>query len=79
MDSEIITNIFGYHPPQDQETVAKHERVRDLCRDAAHELNAILPPCTEKRAAIDALELAMMHANGAIARVDPTTGERKQP
>lgn len=79
MDTHMLDNIFGYHPPQDQATIAKHEKVRRLCRELASELNDLVPPSPEQTLAIRGVETAMMYANAGIARVEPEHLERRAP
>lgn len=62
-----ITNRFMHYPP-DHDDVVKHEHVRNLCMDIAHELQDILPESRDKMLAIRKLEEVMMRANAAIAR-----------
>jgi hypothetical protein len=45
---------------------ATDERVRDLLRVTAHELNNLLPECSRKTEAIDHLRLAMWAAVSAV-------------
>lgn len=58
---------FNHHPP-DAERVARHERVRAACREAAERLVVDVPVGRERDQALDALELAMFYANAGIAR-----------
>lgn len=66
--SADIDNRFSYHPATTDETKAKHEQVRELCKSLADELDEMLPPSREKSLAITKLEEAMFWANAGIAR-----------
>lgn len=68
MDPEEITTRFAHHPPTSEARVAAHERVRGLCADLARKLALLLPDSPEADKALDALDLAAMHANAALAR-----------
>lgn len=63
-----IGHRFAYHPPRDEETVRRHEGVRDLCGDLATYLTSHLPDGREKSLAITKLEEVMFWSNAAIAR-----------
>ncbi|GAE27034.1 hypothetical protein JCM9140_3146 [Halalkalibacter wakoensis JCM 9140] len=63
-----IENNFKYHAPKDQETVSKHEGVRNECRHLANTLDTLLPDSREKSLAMTKLEEVMMWANASIAR-----------
>lgn len=63
---ETIDREFMHHPPNEK-TIKVHERVRELLRTAAHELNDLLPECPRKTDAIGALRTAMWAANSAVA------------
>lgn len=62
-----IDQEFAFHSIERDASLAAYERVRDLLRLAAHELNDLLPECTLKGEAIDHLRSAMWAGNGAIA------------
>lgn len=63
-----IENNFKYHPPKGQETVSKHEAVRNECRHLANTLDTLLRDSREKSLAMTKLEEVMMWANASIAR-----------
>lgn len=72
MDSEDITNRFGYHPPKSTARVKDHEFVRDTLEVVAHKLNSLLGEGREKSTCITKLEEAMFWANASLARAhDP--------
>lgn len=58
---------YQHHAPQNQATVDAHRRAREILCDAAIELNNLLAECPDKDKALDALELARVHSNTAIA------------
>lgn len=66
-----LANRFNYHPPQDEETKDRHERVRMHCLAAATAVLGETPAGREQSRAITKLEEAMMWANAAIARAVP--------
>lgn len=68
MSSTPIKERFAYHPPMTDAVIHAHEDVRALGYAAARMLEELIPPCHERDLAIDALDLAVMHANAAIAR-----------
>jgi hypothetical protein len=60
---------FNYHPPNTEEKVDRHQRVRAACLKAAGEVvDATGPQSREQSLAITKLEEAMYWANAAIAR-----------
>ena len=61
----------GYHPPQSPEVIAAHEKARALVGQVGHDLLDIMPACPEVEQCLAALDLALMHANAAIARHHP--------
>ena len=63
-----IGHRFAHHPPKDDETIRRHEGVRDLCGDLATYFAAHLPESREKSLAMTKLEEAMFWANASIAR-----------
>lgn len=65
--NEEVQNRFAYHPPQDDETVAQHEWVREACGKFAVALNNRLPESREKSLALTELQNVMMWSNAAIA------------
>jgi hypothetical protein len=58
---------FTFHPATPQ-TAPLHDKVRELGHFAAAELLRLCPQSDELVKAIDAIDLAVMHANAAIAR-----------
>lgn len=65
--NDEIRNEFAHHAPRDNDVVAAHDRVRMLLSDAAVELNEMLPDGRHKEKALDAVEMARLYANTAIA------------
>jgi hypothetical protein len=59
---------FEHHPPSGPDVVRAHEQARTLGKSFAKWLLVFLPDCDERDKALDALDLAVMHANAAIAR-----------
>lgn len=68
MDADLVANRFVHHPPKNEDVVSAHVWTRESFMDLALQINATLPDCPEKEKAIDALDLAAMHTNAAIAR-----------
>jgi hypothetical protein len=68
MTPEDIENRFAYHKPGSDETIEKHQLVRQEMALGADLFNNMLPECREKSLAITKLEEAMFWANAAIAR-----------
>ena len=67
--NDELTRRFNYHAPQTQETVKRHERVREACLFAATEVIEMTgSPTPEQTLAVRKLEEAMFWANAAIAR-----------
>lgn len=64
---EQIRNRFRYHPPTHPDVIKAHEQARTLGEMFSMFLLG-LPPCDERDRALDAVYLATMHANAAIAR-----------
>lgn len=68
MSAGDLEQRFGYHPPQNPETIHAHEATRDDCLHLALVLDERLPDGREKSLAITHLEEVMFWANAAIAR-----------
>jgi hypothetical protein len=68
MDADQLAERFRHHPPTVPAVIAAHEVVRELAAAFARALNEALPECDEKAKALDAVDLAAMHANSAVAR-----------
>lgn len=64
---DYLDRAFKHHPPNDPRIIEMHEQVRATLRDSAA-LVTFLPNVNERRLALEALELAVMWANAAIAR-----------
>lgn len=78
MTSTPIHQRFAHHAPSGPEVVQAHERVRAACLRAAEEFSSIVPVCREFELALEALDLACMHANAAVARTQ-LSGHVAQP
>jgi len=72
-DSEIAGR-FGYHRGTEI-TMPLHIHVRELFKQTARELDALLPDGRAKRVAFTELENASMWANKAIAEMAPVVDE----
>lgn len=59
---------FTFHPAATPGRAEEHEAVCARCGDLSAWLRANLPDCPERDKAIDAVDLAQMQANAAIAR-----------
>jgi hypothetical protein len=59
---------FRHHPPTGPNVVQAHEQARTLGAGYAQWLMMFVPDCPERDKALDAVDLATMHANAAIAR-----------
>lgn len=71
---EEIESRFGWHKATIEgpdATQPKHNRLRRMFLDLAHELNDGLPPCRETSLAFTALEEASMWAHKAVAKLAP--------
>jgi hypothetical protein len=75
VDRDALANRHAYHPPSSDDIVRAHEAVRTNTHMLATWLNDLLPECDEKKHALDAMDLAMMHANSAIARTQQINPE----
>lgn len=63
-----VSRRFWHHAPRSERVVQAHQQARRLGESFALWLVASVPDCEERRKAIDALDLATMHSNAAIAR-----------
>lgn len=66
MTPDEIDNRFSFHAGT-KESIPNHERVRELCRTLAHELDELVPVGRERSLALTALQECMMWANAGIA------------
>jgi hypothetical protein len=69
-----LARRFNHHPPLNDETVHRHQQVRETCLTAAEEIiEATGAPTREQSLALTKLEEVMFWANAAIAReIKPT-------
>jgi hypothetical protein len=66
-----LAHRFQFHPADSENTQAAHEKVRDVCLEAADKIvEATGATSREQSLAITKLEEAMFWANAAIARSD---------
>lgn len=65
--AENLVELFTYHPPEDDETRQKYERIRQGAYLFAAEILGNTPGCADQQAAIRKVREAMMTANAAIA------------
>ena len=65
--SADIDNRFGYHPATGDRG-AKHESIREACKELGHFLDRVLPPGRDKARALTHLDDVCMCSNAAIAR-----------
>jgi len=65
-DDEIKNNL-AHHPPMTDAVVALHTSVRSYATNMSLWLNDNLPECDEKDRALEAVRIAMMWANAAVA------------
>lgn len=80
MSEKDIENRFGFHAPMDAAKQFKHDLVRALFTKWAEHLVKNVPvgsPHTEK--ALDALELASMYAQKAVAQGSPLDRRMVEP
>lgn len=63
---EILAEIFKYHPPNDF-TLPKFQAINQAAKNLAEVMLANLPPGPRREQAIEAVVLARMMANQAIA------------
>lgn len=66
-DEELVRR-FTYHPPPDEATVQKYQRLREKARELATMIRDDCPHSRESSLALTNLEEAIMWANAAIAR-----------
>ena len=67
--TDELEHRFKYHPPNTEEKVERHQKVRSVLFSAADEIVELTgPPSREQSTAITKLEEAMFWANAAIAR-----------
>lgn len=65
--TQNLDNRFDYHRP-DAAKVVLHESIREIFRDAAHDIDLMVPDGREKALALVSIEEAMFWANAGIAR-----------
>lgn len=64
---EELENWFTHHPPQNDEQIAKYQRVREAGKFAAYVIRNNTPRSADQTAALRKLREAVMTANAAIA------------
>jgi hypothetical protein len=76
---ETLANRFGFHPAT-EDTGPRHDAVRRLALQFSKDLRDLTPCCPEQSLAINAVDLAMMLANAAIARhTKKPEGQERKP
>lgn len=68
VDPVELAARFAHHPPQGDAVIRAHVQIRVWFGELADAVNHLLPDCPERDKALDALDLAAMHSNAAIAR-----------
>lgn len=63
-----IENNFTYHPPKDEATRQKYERLRAAFKSLAYKIKEEVPNSREQSTAITMLETSSFWANAGIAR-----------
>lgn len=66
LDNKQIENIFTYHKPFGTQQ-ERYEKLRNVARVLAQEVNTICPESHEKALALTNLQQAIMWANASIA------------
>lgn len=69
--NEDIRLRYMHHQPHDSRTVDAHRQVRETLAGAAVALNDLLAEGDSKRLALEALEVARLHANTSVALDGP--------
>lgn len=74
MENALIDHWFAFHPAPDAEKQSQHTSARRVFREAAAELNDLVPEASiaEKRIMYRKLREAMHWANSAIAMTHAT-------
>lgn len=63
-----VARRFEHHPPTSDAVVSAHQITREMGAAFAQWMVNAMPWCPERDKAVDAIDLAVMHANAAIAR-----------
>lgn len=69
-DVQDLINRFKFHPADTEKKAQAHEKVRQLCLNAAVYLNDLVPEGREKALALTKMEEVMFWANAGLARQD---------
>ncbi|MBR9800270.1 hypothetical protein GYB59_00590 [bacterium] len=75
MQAEEFHKRFSHHPPKDEHTIKRHEKVRNSIRRCVSDLLTVVPKCREQSAMLTKLEEAMFWGNAAVAREITAAGE----
>lgn len=62
-----LDNVFSYHPPADQATVERYERIRNAGHHLAQVIQEETPAGADQSAAQRKVREAVMTANAAVA------------
>jgi hypothetical protein len=65
--NETLAQWFGYHAPSCKSIADAHDAIRAQSHQLARILNDLLPECSEKTRALNAIRDACMLGNAAIA------------
>lgn len=71
---ETMIAEFSYHKPPDAAAGQRVGAVRNVLKDAATKLNALVPDGPQKTLAFRRLQEAMFYSNAAVALQWPTDG-----
>lgn len=75
MQTDELWKRFSHHPPKDEHTVKRHEKVRSAIRECVGAMECVVPDSREKSVMLTKLEEAMFWANAGIAREITAAGE----
>ena len=66
MEQPVIDNWFTYHAPSGDQ-LTTYAKLRTAALEFANAINALVPDCADKTAAIRKVREAVMTANAAVA------------
>jgi hypothetical protein len=71
-DYDYLSDVFTYHPPKSESQILKFEAIRNAGFELADLIRKVVPGSRESDNAIDAVRVAVMWANAALAIHDST-------
>lgn len=68
MNYDEIEHRFVYHPPTGEGQIQRYRAIREMAKDLAHTIDALVEDSREKSVALTKLDEVVFWANAGVAR-----------